>query len=167
VNSRQIFRGIFPIERFAGLFALLLLAPLLGGCDLQTLKGSVAGSCAVFERPPYAVRGKTTYDQNVADNFVESGVGGCNWQRPAPRPAALDSPARQSKVTPPPAKRRGLLKRIRDRVLPAKPAEPSFPHQAAPIEPVPEPPAVGLPLPAPQVIERRDPIDELLYPKGR
>ena len=67
---------------------LLLLAPLLGGCAWQTVKGSVAGGeCKVFERPEYVVLGKRPYDQNWIDGTIEGGVGACRWKRPAPRPA--------------------------------------------------------------------------------
>jgi hypothetical protein len=130
---------------------IILLAPLLAACEFQTFKSSVAGSCGVFERPPYAVRGKTAYDQNVADNFVESGVAGCNWKRPSPRPASLDA-APDRKVAPAPVKRRSLVKRIRDRILPPKVETPP-PVVVAPPAAEPEPP------PAP-----RRPIDELLRP---
>lgn len=139
------------------LLILLLATPLLGGC-MQTLKGSVAGSCAVFERPPYAVKGKTSYDQGVADNFIESGVAGCRWARPAARPASLDS---QIYKTPRPShvKKRGLLRRIKDRV-----AHPF----TAPIAPVVESPPVADEPKLPPMIEPpakpRDPVDELLHP---
>jgi hypothetical protein len=135
-------------------FAILLLAlvaPLLGACE--HLRGSVAGSCSVFERPPYVVQGKTAYDQGVADNFVESGVAGCHWKRPAPRPASID--AAPGRKVMPQAKRRGLIKRIRDRVLPAR-------VESAPA------PAVVTPAPiAPAPLPPRRPIDELLDPRGR
>jgi len=143
----------------ASSLALLAMTMALGGCDFQTFKSSVAGSCAVFERPPYAVRGKTSYDQNVADNFVESGVAGCNWQRPAPRPASLDaSPGKAGEA--PPAKKRGLVRRIRDRVKAAWPA-----RAAAPVLPTPQPPpsAVDPSPPAPPP-KPRSAIDELLQP---
>lgn len=147
-----------PGQARLSLLLLLVAAPLLGGCE--TLTGSVAGSCGVFERPPYAVRGQTQYDQNVADNFVESGVAGCNWQRPASRPAAIEAqPAPKAAA---PARRKGILKRIRDRIALPKP----FPAAAEPVAPTPEPPTVGLPLPAPDVIERPDPVEQLLHPKG-
>ncbi len=138
------------------LCAILLAALSLVGC--QTTGSSVAGSCKVFERPPYAVLGKTAYDQNVADNFIESGVAGCNWKRPAARPASLDvAPGR--KAMPAPVKRRSFVNRIRDRILPPK-VEPPAPAEVMPAAPVvaaPEP--VAPPPPAP-----RRPIDELLRP---
>lgn len=141
---------------------LLLLAPLLAGC-MQTLGGSVAGSCAVFERPPYAVKGKTSYDQNVADNFVESGVAGCSWNRPAARPASLDAPVYRKAAVPAQAKKRGLLKRIKDRVV----------HPfSAPVAPVVlSPPVAAEPPSLPPMIEPppkpRDAVDELLHPNGK
>jgi hypothetical protein len=137
---------------------IVLLALPLGGCEFQTFKSSVAGSCAVFERPPYAVRGKTPYDQGVADNFVESGVAGCNWPRPAARPAELDAPAPARKVVTP-ANKRGVLKRIRDRV-----AHP-FTAPVAPVAPfVPSPPLAAEPASIERPPKPRDPIDELLHP---
>jgi hypothetical protein len=147
--------------RYAGrvrLALLLLLALPLGGCEWQTFKSSVAGSCAVFERPSYAVRGKAPYDQDVVDNFVESGVAGCNWTRPAPRPPQLDAPAGRKVAVASPAKR-GLIRRLRERVLPARrqhDQKPDFPAAAAPIAPTPQLPAPPKP--------RRSAIDELLYP---
>ena len=135
-------------------FFLLALAPVLGGC-MQTLKGSVAGSCAVFERPPYAVKGKTLYDQNVADNFVESGVAGCNWKRPAARPASLDAVQSRSVVAPA-KKKRGLLMRIKDLAV----------HPfTSPFTPIVESPPVANLAPQPPP-KPRDPVDELLHPEG-
>jgi hypothetical protein len=136
------------------IFILLALAPLLAGC-MQTLNGSVAGSCPVFERPPYAVKGKTQYDQNVADNFVESGVAGCNWARPAARPASLDAlTAHQATKA-----KRGLLRRIKDR------AEHPFTSHVAPVLQSPPVPDLTLP-PMIEPPKPRDPVDELLHPEG-
>jgi hypothetical protein len=134
--------------------AVLAALPVLGGC-MQTFKSSVAGSCGVFERPPYAVLGKTRYDQDVADKFVESGVAGCSWKRPAARPASLDALVRR-KATAAPVKRKSFVKRIRDRILPPKVETP------APVE-VPVPTAAPDPVPPPALPPRR-PIDELLRP---
>ncbi len=138
---------------------LFLASPLLAGC-MQTMSGSVAGSCAVFERPPYVVMGKTDYDQAVADNFVESGVAGCNWARPAVRPASLDAPTRKVK-THTVIKKQGLFKRIKQRVVhpftaPVAPALESPPIAAEPTLP----PTIDPP-PAP-----RDPVDDLLHPSN-
>jgi hypothetical protein len=132
----------------------LAALPLLGGC-MQHFQSSVAGTCKVFERPPYAVRGATSYDQNVADKFVESGVAGCNWRRPAARPASLDVPAKRKAVATP-VKRKSFVKRIRDRILPPKVGTP------APAE-IPVPTGAPDPVPPPPLAPRR-PIDELLRP---
>lgn len=141
---------------------IILLALPVAGCDWQTFKSSVAGSCAVFERPPYVVLGKTRYDQDVADKFVESGVAGCNWPRPAVRPAALDVSG--GKVAAAAPRKPGLIQRIRDRVRPPAPQrspQPSWPPVAAPIAPAPvAPPAVVPPAPAP-----RSKLDQLLHPQ--
>lgn len=137
--------------------AVLAGLPMLGGC-MQTFQSSVAGSCGVFERPPYAVLGKTRYDQDVADKFVESGVAGCNWKRPAVRPASLDVPAKGRAIAPAPVKRKSIMKRIRDRVLP--------PKVEAPAAAVPPPaPVVVAPEPATPPPAPRRPIDELLRPQ--
>lgn len=137
---------------------LAALAPLLGACE--TTKGSVAGSCGVFERPPYAVKGKTPYDQGVADNFVESGVAGCSWKRPASRPASIDASASR-KATAPTVSKRGLLKRIKDR------ATHPFTAGVAPV--VVSPPIAAEPTMHPMIEpppRPRDPVDELLHPAG-
>jgi hypothetical protein len=147
------------VSRALRTLIILLVLPL-AGCDWQTFKSSVAGSCAVFERPPYAVLGKTSYDQGVADNFVESGVAGCNWQRPAARPASLDAAVRQK--APALKKKRGLIKRIKERV---------WPRAAAPVVVVPEPPVVAPiaaepapPAAPPPPPPPRSAVDELLSP---
>ena len=139
------------------LLSIVLAAPLLSGC-MQHFQSSIAGTCKVFERPPYAVRGATPYDQNVADNFVEGGVAACNWKRPAPRPASLDAPVKGGAVAVVPVKRKGFIKRIRDRVLPARAEPPAAVSAPAPVVAAPEPAA---PPPAP-----RRPIDELLRPRS-
>lgn len=138
-------------------YLLLLLPVLLTGCKTLGDGGSVAGSCAVFERPPYAVKGKTSYDQNVADNFVESGVAGCNWKRPVARPASIDAPIKRGASPAPPPMKRGFIKRIKDRVV----------HPfAKPVAQIVESPAPA-PLPAPVAPPPpRDPVDELLHPNG-
>lgn len=163
---------------FASLITVMLLAATLGGCDWQTLKSSVGGSCAVFERPTYAVRGKTPYDQNVVDNFVESGVGGCNWARPAPRPPQLDAakPRQPSMVAPArkPARKPGILSRIKHRVQSVWPEPQVLPQVVAPEAPVSEtltPVDAAVPaepVQAPPIVmppPRRSAIDELLNPR--
>lgn len=134
----------------------LLLAAMLGGC-VTTGGGSVAGGeCKVFERPAYAVRGVTQYDQDVADNFVESGVGGCKWARPAARPAELDA-SPPPKVVAKPFKKRSLVQRVKVKIWPRASTAPVVSGPEA-IEVVVAPP------PAPP--EKRSAIDELLHPSG-
>jgi hypothetical protein len=142
------------ISRFAILAALAI--PL---CGCETIKGSIAGGeCHVFERPEYAVKGKTQYDQNVADNFVESGVGGCNWRRPAARPASLEATSTRKPVAA--AKKRNLFGRIKDRA-----AHP-FTSRVAPVVASPPVPDLVLPPMIEPPPKPRDPVDELLHPEG-
>lgn len=156
-------------------FALVALAMLLAGCATDGLKSSVAGSCAVFERPPYAVRGATQYDQDVADKFVESGVAGCNWARPAARPPQLDrAPAPKPVAVAPAPRRKGIVARIKHKVAkaaakitgrPAAPAPAAFPD--APVAPVTAAPVVPEPPPAPpKAPPERSRIEQLLRPNG-
>jgi hypothetical protein len=58
---------------------------------------SLEGACAVFERPPYVIKGKQRVDQDWIDDTIESGVGACGWERPKPRPTAivLKAPAKR------------------------------------------------------------------------
>jgi hypothetical protein len=119
----------------------------LTGCQSQALIGSVTGGeCKVLERPPYAVRGVAVYDQNWIDRQIEGGVGACQWDRPAPRPPEIDRQPAQHVVVAPRAKRPGLLKRIKARVMPrAWPPALVAPVAAAPAAP---PAPVPAPLPA-------------------
>jgi hypothetical protein len=144
-----------------------LCAFVLGGCA-EHLPNSVKGSCEVFERPPYAVRGKTQYDQAVADKFVESGVAACEWPRPAARPAQLDAAPKAVKATPAPVKkkRRGFIKRVKEKIWPSQeqpadaltPSDVSTPATAAETDhPQPEPTAAPPPPP-------RSALDRLLHP---
>ncbi len=136
--------------------APLLFAAMLGGCVTDGTGSVVGGECKVFERPPYAVRGVTQYDQDVADNFVESGVGGCKWERPAPRPAALDAtPAPKHAAKP--IKKVGWIWRLKAKAWPVKAVVPVVVVPA-----LPEPAPVAI---APVVITPpRSAIDELLNP---
>lgn len=129
------------------LTAAFFLIAALAGCAGTKLPASVAGGeCRVFERPEYTVKGATQYDQDVVDNFVESGVGGCNWKRPLPRPAGWTTHTVGGKTVPVPAKKRaGIVKRIKERVF-------------APEAP---PPVAIAPIPPKPV----DPVDELLGTK--
>jgi hypothetical protein len=139
---------------------LLLIAPLLGGC-FQTGVGSVAGGeCKIFERPPYVVLGKARYDQDWIDSQIEGGVGGCRWRRPAARPAELDAVAGRKVIATP--KKRGLFKRIRERVI-----KPAWPAASAPITPTPEVPAVVVAPEPPAPPPPRSAVDELLSPNDR
>lgn len=140
--------------------AAVLLAGLCG-CAAQN-GGSVAGGeCRAFERPPYALRGATRYDQDVADNYVESGVGACGWQRPAARPPEIDAqPA--LKPAPKPVRKRSVLRRIKDKVWPHGTVAPVTAAPEAPVpvaEEAPSAPAV----PAPKPKRPLTAIEELLH----
>lgn len=127
----------------------------LGGCVTDGT-GSVGGSCAIFERPPYVVHGARPYDQEWIDSTIEGGVGGCKWERPAPRPAALDAPRAAPKAAPAVKKnpKHGWIWR-----LPRKAAAPVV--EVAPPVAAPEPEPAPPPPPAPRSL-----IDELLHPSG-
>lgn len=96
------------------------LGTLLAGCvtngTFATLGSSDpsapdAGACSAFPRPQYQIRGATPYDQQWADTTTEAGVAGCKWERPQPRPAALDA---APTVAPKPAvKKKRFLDRFR------------------------------------------------------
>jgi hypothetical protein len=137
--------------------ALILVigaAGLLAGCASKGPASVMGGECRIFERPEYAVRGKKPYDQDWIDSQVEGGVGGCNWKRPAARPASIDGPA-DVRQPPAPTKKRGIIRRIKDRVTGKTPA----------IEPVPYLPPVPVAQPAPPPPPPpRDRVDELLRP---
>jgi hypothetical protein len=137
--------------------AIILGIPLLLGACQTTGIGSVGGGeCKIFERPQYVVLGKRPYDQDWIDSQVEGGVGGCGWQRPKERPASLDAvPGQKTKVVAKPVKKRGIIKRIKDRVV--RP----FTKPVDPIIESPPPPVVAAPAPPPPP---RDPVDELLQP---
>lgn len=159
---------------------IVLLLALVGfaGCA-RDLGGSISGGeCKVMERPPYAVRGAEPYDQDWIDSTVEGGVGACHWQRPAPRPPELDAvaprPAPTGKpVAVRPAKKRGLVRRFKDRVWPKTSVAPVAPAPEPPARPVAEDAPFAAPLPAPDVPApsaappkpRRPltPIEELLH----
>lgn len=136
--------------------AIAAIAALLLGACQHTGVGSVSGGeCKIFERPQYVVLGKRPYDQDWIDSQVEGGIGGCGWRRPQARPAALDAiPGQKAKVVAP-AKKKGLIKRIKDRVV--KPF-------TAPVAPIIESPPPVVAVPAPPPPPPRDPVDELLQP---
>lgn len=160
--------------RLVGCAASLMLALTLAGCGSlkfsQTdcasdpecqakLKQAADASCEAFQRPPYAIKGATPYDQRWADGNTEAGIGACGWPRPEARPPSLDAPrpAAQQKAAPkqtPPAKV-SLRQRVKRFVAPAAVAAPA-----------PEPPVTivrttPVPLPPP------DPLDELIGPRTR
>lgn len=154
---------------------LLAAALALAGCATDGgPKSSVAGSCAVFERPAYALRGATQYDQDVADKYVESGVAGCHWARPAPRPAELDRQPPPKAAIAAPAPHRGFLARVRHKVAgvaarvrrhpqpPPVPVQATFPDQ--PVAPVTAAPDAPEPPPAPPPPRSR--TEQLLRPNG-
>lgn len=134
--------------------APVIVALLLAGCASRGPGSIAGGECRIFEAPKYEVRGVRDYDQDWIDSQVEGGVGGCHWTRPKPRPAALDaSPA--AKAAPAKPARRGIVRRIRDRILP--------PAAAAPIEAAPITPPAPDPAPAPR--PPRSAIERLLEPR--
>lgn len=137
---------------------LALLASLVAGCMQTSGGGSIAGGeSKVFAAPPYAVKGKAPYDQNIIDEWVEGGVAAYGWKRPAARPTSIDARPARSKTATTPKKKPGIVKRIKDCVT-------TWPRAAvAPVVDTPVAPApVAVPPPA-----SRDPVDELLHPDGR
>jgi hypothetical protein len=130
------------------------------------------GECHVFERPEYAIKGATHYDQRWADGNTEAGVGACGWERPKPRPPELDqAPAARSRATSPArAPKVSLRTRVKRFIVPSAAAAPAPPPphvEAAPAAPEPvvttvrtvpvEPPPDPPPPPPPP-----DPLDELI-----
>ncbi|ULK98833.1 hypothetical protein [Bradyrhizobium sp. I71] len=136
---------------------IVLLGLLLAACGHGGPASIAGGECKIFEAPQYEVRGKRQYDQDWIDSQVEGGVGGCRWKRPQPRPASIDAAPAPRPAVAKPAKRRGIVARIRDRVMPAK----EWPAAAPPIEPAP----VVVPPPAPAPRPPRSAIDRLLSPR--
>jgi hypothetical protein len=145
----------------------LALAPLLGGCVTDGTGSVAGGECKVFEAPQFAVRGATQHDQDWIDPTIESGIGGCKWKRPAPRPAEWDAPKVRNvrKVAPDakPAKKPPLWLKMLRSPLVKSPLVVSVPE--APPAIVPEPaPAIAAPPLAPPPCR---PIDELLRKCGQ
>ncbi|KGT79295.1 hypothetical protein MA20_12760 [Bradyrhizobium japonicum] len=142
------------------LASIALLALLLAGCASRGPASIAGGECRIFEAPKYEVRGARDYDQDWIDSQVEGGVGGCHWNRPARRPAAIEaSPA--PRVAPAKPARRGIIRRIRDRVLPTRSTPPAA---AAPIEVPPAPVIAPAPDPAPPR-PPRSALERLLQPR--
>jgi len=150
-------------------FTLALIAFAVSGCA-SVVPNSIKGSCQVFERPPYALRGKSEYDQAVADKYVESGVAACGWQRPAVRPAQLDAAPIAAAPSQPAVKpkKRGRWARIKhavkEKIWPdaPPPADILTPAEASPSVVV-EPPAMVAPEPSPAPPPRSK-LDRLLHP---
>ncbi|WP_247337456.1 hypothetical protein [Bradyrhizobium sp. 147] len=139
--------------------SIAAIALLLAGCASKGPASIAGGECRIFEAPKYEVRGQRDYDQDWIDSQLEGGVGGCHWKRPQKRPAALDA-APVPRVAPAKPARRGILRRIRDRVLPARAAPPAA---VLPLEPVP-PPVIAAPAP-PAPRPPRSAIERLLEPR--
>lgn len=74
-----------------GIFVLMLL---LAGCATPTIGSVTGGECKLpgLHTPIYAVKGKTTYDQEWIDDATEALVRGCKQVRPKARPVSLDAP---------------------------------------------------------------------------
>jgi hypothetical protein len=149
------------------IISIVLLAALLGGCASKGPASIAGGECRIFEAPKYEVRGVRDYDQDWIDSQVEGGIGGCHWKRPLRRPASIDAaPAAGPSIVKPaivkPAKRRGLVARIRDRVMPTR----SPPATAAAPMPAPAPVVVEpIAPPAPAPRPPRSAIERLLEPR--
>lgn len=151
--------ALLMMRRFVPILACLALA----GC-VTTGGGSVAGGeCKVFEAPRYVIRGATQRDQDWIDPTIESGIGGCRWARPAPRPAEWDAvrsaPSRVAVKAAKKKKAGGWLWKALP-TLARKKAAPSTPA-VAPIAPAAPEPA---PVPAAVAPAPRSAIDQLLHP---
>jgi hypothetical protein len=153
-------------------FILLLVASFLAGCQHNGPTSIEGGESKVFEPPEYAVLGKTQYDQNWIDNTVEGGVAAFKWPRPKPRPPEFDkAPAPRAVAAP--VKKKGFIRRLKERVLPAKkrawpaataPVVQSPPPVAAPVAVPPPAAAAPPPPPPPPPPKPRSDLDELLEP---
>lgn len=110
---------LLPFSKPSAATALLvvLLGISLVGCVSNPKVASLKdGACKAFDRPSTVIKGKTFRDQDWIDDQVEAGVGACQWQRPAPRPASWDAVTVAGKtvpVPPPPAKKQRLRDRLR------------------------------------------------------
>jgi hypothetical protein len=62
--------------------ALLLVFAFSASACQTTSRASLAGECAAFTNPGFAVQGKRRLDQRVIDHWLETGVVVCNWPRP-------------------------------------------------------------------------------------
>lgn len=79
------------------------------------------GECKAFARAAIEVCGITDTDQAAIDDYIESGVAACRWQRPDPRtPSCADLRADIDQLRnvhavapPPPLKKPSLLERAK------------------------------------------------------
>lgn len=130
----------------------------LAGCGGDNRPASaLGGECKIFPRAETEIEGKTATDQRWIDNTIESGVGGCGWQRPAPRPPEIDAtPIAPVVATIKPVKKLGVIARVKARLLPK--------HTDAPQPLVAVPPVfmAPFPVPAPPQVPR-DPVLEFLH----
>lgn len=77
--------------KIASALTVLTLGTLLAACASSGKVGSLAGGeCRLVRTPDYAVKGRTTYDQNWIDDTTERLVGGCGQARPKARPVGWD-----------------------------------------------------------------------------
>jgi hypothetical protein len=151
-----------------------MIAFVLAGCGGGKL-ASVSGSCGLFEGPEYVVTGADPYSDNWVNRTVESGIGGCSWQRPTNPPPAATAPV----VKPPPVatRKRRVLKAgfatplfhrrpaveapavpVTPIVIPATPATPwPDPAPVATPDPAPDPAPVAAPVPAPEPVAEQKP----------
>jgi predicted RNA methylase len=63
------------------LLLLAFAAAALSACQ-TTGRASLAGECAAFQNPGFAVQGKRRLDQRVIDHWLETGIVVCSWPRP-------------------------------------------------------------------------------------
>jgi hypothetical protein len=138
--------------RLVRLAPIGVLALTMAACGTLRPASVGGGECRVFERPEYAVLGRTRYDQNWIDSNTEAGVAACGWQRPNRRPQVLGR-APGAKHRTPLKQKPGLIGRIKRTVAPNANVE----SPALATIPTPEPTAVPAPTATP-----RDPVDELL-----
>lgn len=73
---------------------LVLTVLLLTGCASPPIGSVAGGECKLVSAPSYAVKGKTSYDQEWVDDTTEALVRGCKQPRPKARPASIDNPPR-------------------------------------------------------------------------
>lgn len=74
-------------------YSIIALAGIafLAGCAKSPVGSVAGGECKIVSTPAFAVKGKTTYDQEWVDDTTEAIVRGCAQPRPKARPAELDA----------------------------------------------------------------------------